>query len=118
VKTVYDPDFADRYEANCTDATTRQGLDPMVARLTREGIEHQVEQTGGFTMVLTVTTRGGIVGVTFDPNAYDPQPNSWIVGYYPGETWLTGEIDYDTMAIFTGLSEDDAVAKIRFFQEM
>lgn len=46
------------YDATCAAATTRQGLDPVVARLTAEGIDHAVEQTGGFCMVVVARPAG------------------------------------------------------------
>lgn len=116
MRTVHDPEFARKYAESCERAIADQGLRPMIERLRAEGIDHHVEQTGGFTMVITAPTRGGTVAVTNDrvPNG----PDAWLVGYYPGDTWYSGEVDYDELPNFTELTEDQAVAKVRYFQEM
>lgn len=54
------------YEAACRNATTNQGLDPIVALLAAEGLPCEVEQTGGFCMVAYVrpTPEGPHLGIT------------------------------------------------------
>lgn len=46
---------ATSYAAACKQATTDQGLDPIVAALADAGVSHFVEQTGGFVMCVAVS---------------------------------------------------------------
>lgn len=81
------------YLAACQNATTAQGLDPVVAALTRAGYSVQVEQTGGFTMVAVTDAADpahGIVAITDDGTPGEPR---YMVGAYMGDTWNTGESD-------------------------
>jgi hypothetical protein len=92
----------DAYDAACKQATTSQGLDPVVARLEAERLVVDVEQTGGFTMVATVKVPAGTVGITADSD--DDRP--YLVAFYPGQDWDQGEqerewkagLDLDAMA--------------------
>lgn len=52
------------YEERCQEATTAQGLDPVVERLTAEAIPFIVEQTGGMCMAVTAKRDGYIFLVT------------------------------------------------------
>jgi len=99
-------DVRDAYSEACKQATTNQGLDPVVERLTAEKIVHVVEQTGGFTMVLTTRVEGGVFGVTADSD--DPKP--YLVCFYAGDDWDQGEQEVEH---WFGLSLDDVVARIR-----
>lgn len=72
------------YEEACQRATTDQGLDPVTEALSAAGIPHVVEQTGGFTMVVTVKARNGTFGITDD--------GGYLLGFYPGDSW---ENSYD-----------------------
>jgi hypothetical protein len=77
---------ADPYAARCAAAATAQGLDPVVDALTAAGIESVVEQTGGFTMVVTVRHDGGTIAITADGD----DPATYLIGHYPGDTWDEG----------------------------
>lgn len=68
------------YEARCAYATTNQGLDPVVERLTAEGFPVEVEQTGGFCMVAVVTMGERVYCVTQDGGTYH-------LGVYTREGW-------------------------------
>lgn len=72
------------YEAACRRATTDQGLDPVVAYLTEQGIQHTVDQTGGFTMVVFCRRPGTerSVGITSSD-----EDRGYLVGGYVGENW-------------------------------
>lgn len=76
------------YDAACAAAATDQGLDPVVAALAEAGIDVAVEQTGGFTMVATVTVPGGVAAVTADA------PGAYLVGQYRGDAWTEGDEEY------------------------
>jgi hypothetical protein len=63
------------YEAACKQATTDQGLDPILAVFTDEGLPIALEQTGGFTMVAYTYLNGrdmtaGAFGMTFESGEY------------------------------------------------
>jgi hypothetical protein len=77
------------YERRCQAAATAQGLDPLTEALSAAGIEHAVEQTGGFCMVVTVTARGCVLAMTQD-GAVEP----WLLGLYTAKQWA-GEGDTD-----------------------
>lgn len=47
-------EFANWYEQRCRDATTAQGLDPIVEVIRDAGIPVSVDQTGGFCMCVRV----------------------------------------------------------------
>jgi hypothetical protein len=47
------------YDKACADAATAQGLRPIIDALAAAGIDHEVEQTGGWVMVVTVPTPDG-----------------------------------------------------------
>lgn len=72
------------YDDACRKATTDQGLDPVLAALRAADIDHGLEQTGGFTMVVTVLAPNGTFAITND--------GGYLLGYYPGDTW---ENSYD-----------------------
>jgi hypothetical protein len=102
----------DAYDERCRWAATNQGLDPITARLTAEGIAHDVDQTGGFTMCVRVD-----------------RPDGWYVyvtdGEYGNGNWILGAYaeDYDTPAGSTGVclsgegsaTADEGVALLRRF---
>lgn len=75
------------YDAACLNAATAQGLAPVLNALTVAGIDHTLEQTGGFTMVVTVKAPTGIFGIT----ASDDQDNMFLLGFYPGTSWSDNE---------------------------
>ena len=54
-----DPQRGMTYEEACIEATTHQGLDPIVDTLRAAGIPHAVDQTGGFCMVVNVPLNEG-----------------------------------------------------------
>ncbi len=75
------------YDAACRAAATRQGLDPIAERLHSEGIEHAVEQTGGFTMVVTIPLPTGTIAITRDGQ---DEERPYLLGIYPGDSWQEG----------------------------
>lgn len=77
------------YQDACIDAATRQGLDPLTDELQRTQVPHRVEQTGGFTMVVVVPVRDGVIAVVND-GTFPSQPDVWFWGCYPGDTWTDG----------------------------
>jgi hypothetical protein len=91
--------MSDRYDEACREATTRQGLDPVIAALAAARIPHAVEQTGGFTMVVTI------------PSRQPSNPGTWaiicdvvyLLGFYAGTTWEDGEGDEAIYSQFVGL---------------
>jgi hypothetical protein len=87
----------------CRNATTEQGLDPVVEALTAAGIGSDVEQTGGLTMVVTVKALYGTFGVTAETDGY------YVLGWYPGTSWD----DDRENATFTELRLADLVEQIR-----
>lgn len=93
------------YDARCVTATTEQGLDPVVARLSAEGFPVQVNQTGGFTMVATVTDSrdGRVFGITY----YGP---GFLLCEYPSMAFANGEEEHDYR---TEVSLDEIVARLR-----
>lgn len=94
------------YDEACRKATTDQGLDPVIAALTAADIDHTVEQTGGFTMVVTVKAPTGTFGITDD--------GGYLLGFYPGDSWENsyegGREDADYMS---NIPLDDLVERIR-----
>jgi hypothetical protein len=73
------PDQGVDYQARCRLAATAQGLDPIVDRLTVEGIPHSVQQTGGWVMVIEIPVADHtFIGVTADA----VQPGHWVVVRY------------------------------------
>jgi hypothetical protein len=73
------------YDEQCKAATTDQGLDPVIEALTAAGIPHALEQTGGFTMAVTVEAPSGTFAVTKD--------DGYMLGHYPDGLWETAEGD-------------------------
>lgn len=73
------------YAERCRRASTNQGLDPVVERLHLETIHYEVEQTGGFTMVVVVPTPGGVYGITAD--TLDPK---YLLCWYENDDWQEG----------------------------
>lgn len=81
------------YDLACNSAATNQGLDPVIAALSAAGIPHDLEQTGGFVMVITVQAPTGTYAIT----ASETEADQYVLGFYPGTTWTTGpheDIDY------------------------
>ena len=93
----------DHYFARCAEAATRQGLDPMIERLELEDIEHFVEQTGGFVMVITVRRDTGCYGIARDG------ARSWLLAWYEGDAFDTSEQEAQ---FWTGLSEDEVIQRV------
>ncbi len=81
------------YDAACKQATTNQGLDPVIAKLEAARIIHGLEQTGGFCMVVTVPIgERGTLAITDDGGLY--------ASFFPGDTWREGPaeagVEYET----------------------
>lgn len=68
------------YAIACAQATTSQGLDPVVQTLTEREITHGIAQTGGFCMVVTVPHDSGIWGVINEGEHY-------LAAWYSGDAW-------------------------------
>ena len=76
-------EITDPYSWTVRLATEDQGLGVLIRTLTRYGMPGNLEQTGGFCMVVSVTTGdGGTVCAGGDPGFY---------AYYPSTTWHTNE---------------------------
>lgn len=82
---------ADRYLVACKAAATAQGLDPVVEALTGAGIEVDVEQTGGFTMVAVVRGANGVVAIIDDTLDADATEKTYLVGLHLGTAWQDGD---------------------------
>ena len=94
------------YAAACIAAATQQGLDPVTERLHLETIHYEVEQTGGFCMVVVVPDRGdevGVWGITED------EPGTYLLCYYPENTWNEGG---EAVAVYEGQTLDQVVAHL------
>lgn len=94
----------DDYIAACRQAATDQGLDPMAARLTADGVPHEVAQTGGFCMVIEVPTSGeGFISLTREN---DPdEPPLWLVVHTPD-----GEYNDEGIVVGDAVPTDTAAA--------
>lgn len=107
------------YDKACENAATGQGLDPMTERLTREGIAHRVDQTGGFCMVIAVPVGNeryripdtAEIGITAD----GPEASPWLVllRKYPDGP----DVPEDMGTILgSDVDTDRAITIIRHFQ--
>ncbi len=85
--TDHDPGFADWYNARCEAASRDEKFHILSPALAHAGIEHQIEQTGGFCMVLSVAHPTGTYTVTLS----DDEPDAFLCVWHPGDTWQTGE---------------------------
>jgi hypothetical protein len=74
------------YDEKCAMATADQGLDPVIATLNSAGIDHELQQTGGFCMVVTASVPDGMLGITQS----DDSSVMYMVCFYPGDTWEEG----------------------------
>lgn len=113
---IIDPGRA--YAARCAKAATDQGLDPLTAALVAAGIAYDVEQTGGFCMVVTV--RGILDGDegTFTLTATDEgarfpalPAGTWHAAFHPGNTWEEGDASGD-YPDETTLTTTDLIARL------
>lgn len=86
------------------DSSAAHDLDPVVAALTEAGITAAVENTGGWTMVATVTVPGGVAAIIEDGT------DIYAVSQYRGDAWAEGTEEYG-YRIVTGT--DAAVAEVR-----
>lgn len=101
--------IVERYDAAVAAATTSQGLDPLAYLLTVAGVDHVIEQTGGFCMVLTVTTDDGTYAVIQDGEG----PSDWMVGFHAGDSWHDADADPDDADYAFGLTLDETVARLK-----
>ena len=85
----------------CDAAATAQGLDPITTALADNGVVATVEQTGGFTMVLTVTADDGTYGVTRADDQADS--DRLQVVFYPGSSFYDGEHEDEDLVIYPPL---------------
>lgn len=99
------------YDKSCAVAVLRQGLAPAVEALKSARITYEVEQTGGFTMVVTVKAPTGIYAITASDDAPGESEARYLLGFYPGTTWEDGE--HEDAFSRDGLPVDQAVAIIR-----
>jgi hypothetical protein len=93
------------YEDAVRKATTDQGLDPVIAALTAADIDHAVEQTGGFTMVVTVKAPDGTFAITND--------GGYLLGYYPGDLWEHSYEGRDGATYSYNIQLEEIVERIR-----
>lgn len=111
----------DKYRQNCKRAATDQGLDPISARLRVEGIDHTVDQTGGYVMLIRVPLREPAwIGV----NAGETRSGHWFVVFYADDEGDEGQIitdrglvDWTTDDYQGEWLPDDAVTAIRKFMD-
>ena len=109
----------------CKEATTAQGLDPVVEVLTAAGHKVVVEQTGGFTMVATVYGEDGeYVAITCEGDetgmVEDARPGAeYLVYVYDGSVddegtaitfdngglWLLQELPFAVGLAFTQIPD-------------
>lgn len=92
------------YAERCEAAATHQGLDPVRDALDTANISYDVEQTGGFTMVVVVICTRGAVAIVNDVDAY-------LVGTYPGDSWHEGPAEVGEMV--EALSTEEMVDQVR-----
>lgn len=81
-------EFATAYEATCKDVADRDGLTELQSRLTAVGVTSEIEQTGGFCMVLVVRhgEDGALTAVSRD--------GDFLVCFYDSElAWEDGDAD-------------------------
>jgi hypothetical protein len=78
------------YEEACRLAASAQGLDPLTAALSAAGVEHEVEQTGGFCMVVTVPAHGFVLAMIHDSEEPDSEAGEWLLGVYTAKGWRDG----------------------------
>ena len=74
------------YELACRVAARNQGLNPIQAALKKEKINFELEQTGGFTMVVTVTLNDDLYAITRDAGEY-------IFCRYAAKDWNEGSAE-------------------------
>jgi len=71
------------YAEACRRAATAQGLDPICQALSKAGIGHGVEQTGGFCMMVRVPTPHGYhFGITAAEQPDTDSSGHWLVARY------------------------------------
>ena len=75
------------YPESYRTASEHQGLRPLAEALDAKGVGYTLEQTGGWTMVLTMPGAGGTWAATDD--------GVWLLGFFPGNTWWAGDRDED-----------------------
>ncbi|MBS2531954.1 hypothetical protein KGQ20_04140 [Catenulispora sp. NF23] len=98
------------YGAACRWAATDQGLDPISSALRAAGIDHDVDQTGGFCMVVHVSTPHGFYfGITASEDRNVVAGRQWMVVRYSdtdegdeGEITGSAMSTLDVIALLTG----------------
>lgn len=86
-------DALPNYAVACATAASNQGLDPLIDGLTIADVPHDVEQTGGFCMVVTRTTERGTLAAVCDG---DPEAADYLTIWYPGDAWNNGQEHTET----------------------
>lgn len=84
---VIPPGFS--YADACATAAEQQGLNPLMAALRERAIPFEPEQTGGYTMAVSVVCRDGTFAGTFWGSDDDSGP--WVLSWYEGDGWRTGD---------------------------
>lgn len=95
------PTTFDEAYAKAADA---QGLTPMIEALRDEGIDYQIEQTGGWCMALVVPH--GHLGNW----AIVADGDEWFPGWFPANSWHDGEqepVDFEETSV------EEVVARVR-----
>jgi hypothetical protein len=75
------------YDTACEKATTAQGLDPACEALRAAGIGYDVQQTGGFCMVLTVARKAQLMLAITQSDSIDC---GYMVTLYTVDEWENG----------------------------
>lgn len=74
------------FHAACKQAATDQGLDVITIVLAAAGVAYDLDQTGGFTMAVTVPVNSGTYALTNDSIDPDDESNL-LIGFYAGNAW-------------------------------
>jgi hypothetical protein len=99
-----EPGYADA----CRRATTAQGLDPIIGALAAAGVVHDVEQTGGFCMMVRVPTpRSHHFGITVTEQSGTDRSGHWLVVRYSDIEYDDGEV------IGEAMPTDEVIALLR-----
>lgn len=81
------PEFWEWYDGRCEAASRDEKFHILSPALSAAAIGHQIEQTGGFCMVLTVAHPEGTYTVTLS----DDHADQFLIVWHPGDSWQTGD---------------------------
>ena len=97
------------YDTRCVEAATVQGLDAATDVLREHKIEHVVEQSGGFTMVVRINVTDGVLIVTSSEVGSSRQ---YDVGYYLEDDWEMGS---EELRVHDALDPIDLLKLVKFY---